>query len=111
MAIERRTDLLQGTLDMLVLRTLSVQSMHGYAIAQHIERLSNDILRVEQGSLYPALQRLQLKGWVTSEWDTTPTGRNARYYAITKSGRKQLDAKAAEYDRVSGAIARIMDSV
>ncbi len=111
MAIERRTDLLQGTLDMLVLRTLSVQSMHGYAIAQHIERLSNDILRVEQGSLYPALQRLQLKGWVTSEWDTTPTGRNARYYALTKSGRKQLDAKAAEYDRVSGAIARIMDSV
>jgi transcriptional regulator len=111
MAIERRTDLLQGTLDMLVLRTLSVQSMHGYAIAQHIERLSNDILRVEQGSLYPALQRLQLKGWVTSEWDTTPTGRNARYYAITKSGRKQLDAKAAEYDRVSSAIARIMDSV
>ena len=109
--MDRKTELLQGTLDMLVLRTLSVQSMHGYGIAQHIQRLSEEVLRVEQGSLYPALQRLQLQGWVTSEWATTPTGRNARYYTITKSGRRQLDVKAADYDRVAGAIARIMDSV
>ena len=105
-----RTDLLQGTLDMLVLRTLSAQPMHGYGIAQHIQRLSDEVLTVEQGSLYPALQRLQLKGWITSSWDITPTGRRARYYKITRTGRKQLEAKAADYDRVAAAIARVMDT-
>ena len=104
----RRSELLPGTLDMLVLRTLSVQSLHGYAIAQHIERLSQGIFRVEQGSLYPALERLQQKGWVKSRWDTTPTGRRARYYTITASGRAQLGEKAAAYDRMAAAIARVM---
>lgn len=104
----RRSDLVPGTLDMLVLRTLTVQSLHGYAIAQHIERLSQGIFRVEQGSLYPALERLQQKGWVKSRWDTTPTGRRARYYTITASGRAQLSEKAAEYDRMAAAIARVM---
>ena len=104
----RRTDLLQGTLDMLVLRTLTVQSLHGYAIAQHIERLSQSVFRVEQGSLYPALERLQQKGLVKSKWDETPTGRRARYYTITASGRAQLSEKAAEYDRMALGIARIM---
>lgn len=107
----RRSDLLPGTLDMLVLRTLTVQSLHGYAIAQHIERLSQGIFRVEQGSLYPALERLQQKGWVKSRWDTTPTGRRARYYTITASGRAQLSEKAAEYDRLALAIARVMGRV
>jgi PadR family transcriptional regulator PadR len=103
-----RGELLPGTLDMLVLRTLSVQSLHGYAIAQHIERLSQDVLRVEQGSLYPALERLQQAGWVTSKWKTTPTGRRARYYAITQSGRARLHQKATAYDRLIAAIARVM---
>ena len=95
---------------MLVLRSLSLQAMHGYGIAQHIQRLSGDVLTVEQGSLYPALQRLQLKGWITSAWRLTPTGRKARYYTISRSGRKQLSEKAADYDRVAGAIARVMDT-
>jgi PadR family transcriptional regulator PadR len=105
-----KSDLLQGTLDMLILRTLSVQPMHGYGIAQHIGRLSKDVLRVEQGSLYPALERLQMKGWVTSKWAESPTGRRARYYTMTASGRKRLGEKSAEYDRVALAIARVMGS-
>lgn len=106
--IAHRNELLPGTLDMLVLRTLSVQSLHGYAIAQHIGRLSQDVLRVEQGSLYPALERLQRAGWITSKWKTTPTGRRARYYAITPSGRARLQEKATAYDRLIAAIARVM---
>src|SRR5262245_17877753 len=78
-----RSDLLPGTLEMLILRTLTVQPLHGYGIAQHIARLSTDVLRVDQGSLYPALERLLTKGWVTSKWADTPTKRRARYYAIT----------------------------
>jgi transcriptional regulator len=85
-----KSELLKGTLDMLVLQTLTLQPMHGYAIAQHIERLSQDVLSVEQGSLYPALDRLQKRGWVTSKWGQSPTGRQARYYTITASGRRQL---------------------
>lgn len=101
-------DLLKGTLDMLVLRTLTVQPMHGYAIAQHIERLSDGVFAVEQGSLYPALQRLQANGWVTSRWGASPTGRRARYYTITAAGRRVLGAKMTSFDRVLGAIARVM---
>lgn len=103
-----RTDLLAGTLDMLVLRTLSVQSLHGYAISQHIAKLSDGVLKVEQGSLYPSLERLLNKGLVTAKWAESPTGRQARYYTITRSGRKLLEEKTDEYDRVSLAIARIM---
>lgn len=103
-----RSELLQGTLDMLVLRTLSAQAMHGYGIAQHIQRLSQEVLRVDQGSLYPALERLQQKGWATSRWGVTPTNRKARYYTITASGRKHLGEKSAAYEKVALAIARIM---
>jgi transcriptional regulator len=103
-----RSELLPGTLDLLVLQTLAVDSLHGYAIAQHIERLSDTVLRVEQGSLYPALDRLQRQGWVTSEWRETPTKRRARYYTLTASGREQLQAELARYDRVSLAIARVL---
>ena len=99
-----------GTLEMLILKSLSAASMHGYAIAQHIERLSHDVLSVEQGSLYPALERLQVKGWVTSKWAPTPTGRQARYYTITAAGRKQLGERKAEYDRIALAVARVMRS-
>jgi PadR family transcriptional regulator PadR len=97
-----------GTLDMLVLRTLTLGSLHGYAIAQHIDRSSEGVLRVEQGSLYPALERLLSKGWVTAKWAETPTKRQARYYTITRSGRKQLEERLDEYQRVSLAIAQVM---
>lgn len=101
--------MLKGTLDMLVLHTLTLQSMHGYAIVQHIERLTDDSLRVEAGSLYPALERLEKKGWVTSRWDASPTGRRARYYTITTAGRKQLRTELSDYDRAVWAIARVLN--
>ena len=93
---------------MLVLKTLTVQSLHGYAIAQHIERLSNEVLTIEQGSLYPALERLQKKGWITSKWAESPTGRKARYYTITAAGRRQLGEEITSFDRVLLAIERVM---
>ena len=108
MATPDRSELVPGTLDMLVLHTLAWGPMHGYAVAQHIERLSDEVLRVEQGSLYPALDRLQRKGWVTSEWGETPTKRRARYYTITASGRARLGEELSRYDRVSFAIARVL---
>jgi PadR family transcriptional regulator, regulatory protein PadR len=103
-----KSDLLSGTLDMLVLRTLTLGSLHGYAIAQHIAKLSDGVLKVEQGSLYPALERLLNKGWVTAKWAESPTKRQARYYTITRAGRKQLETKETDYDRVAGAIARVL---
>jgi PadR family transcriptional regulator, regulatory protein PadR len=108
MTTPERSELVPGTLDMLVLHSLSLGTMHGYAIAQHIERLSDEVLRVEQGSLYPALDRLQRKGWVTSEWGETPTKRRARYYTITASGRARLGEELSRYDRVNFAIARVL---
>ena len=98
-----------GTLEMLVLKTLTRGPLHGYGIAQYIRQVSDDVLQVEEGSLYPALQRLQVKGWVTSEWDMTENNRRARYYRLTPLGRKQLAAERASYDRITGAIARVMD--
>jgi PadR family transcriptional regulator, regulatory protein PadR len=103
-----KSDLLPGTLDMLVLQTLSLGSLHGYAIAQHIERSSDAVLSVEQGSLYPALERLQRSGLVTSKWGTSPTGRKARYYTITASGRRKLGQEISEFDKLSLAIARVL---
>lgn len=102
-------ELLKGTLDMLILQSLIAQPMHGYAIAQQIERLSEAVFTIEQGSLYPALERLQAKGWATSKWGTSPTGRRARYYTITATGRRQLGEKISSFDRVLAAIARVMD--
>src|SRR5436305_2850105 len=103
------SELLPGTLDMLVLQTLTLQSMHGYAIAQHIRRLSDSVLSVEQGSLYPALERLQNKGWLTSKWGESPTKRRARYYTLTAAGRKQLGAEKSSFDPVLVAIQRVME--
>jgi PadR family transcriptional regulator len=108
MAPNARRDLLPGTLDMLVLKTLSVQSMHGYAIARQIERLSDDILRIEEGSLYPALQRMRQKGWIKAEWRQTPNNQRARYYTITASGRKQLGVSESGFEELISAIARVM---
>ena len=103
-----RSELLKGTLDMLVLQTLSVQPLHGYGIAQQIEALSEDALRVEQGSLYPALERLQKKGWITSKWGESPTGRRARYYTLTAAGRRQLGNEITSFDAMLVAINRVL---
>ncbi|MES2180194.1 MAG: PadR family transcriptional regulator [Gemmatimonadota bacterium] len=103
-----RSDVIKGTLDMLILQSLTVQSMHGYAILQHIERVTDDSLSVEGGSLYPALERLQKKGWVTSKVGASPTGRSARYYTITAAGRRQLGKEVSDYERAIWAIGRVL---
>ena len=107
-AAATKSDVLKGTLDMLILHTLTLQRMHGYAIVQHIKRLTDDALKVEAGSLYPALERLQKKGWLTSRWEPSPTGRKARYYTITADGRKQLREERSGYDRAVWAIERVL---
>ncbi len=111
MAADDRSDILPGTLAMLVLKTLSLGPMHGYAIAQHIERLSADALRVQEGTLYPALQAMEMKGWVKSEWQLTPTKRRARYYSITATGRRQLTQEAKDFERAVAAVTRVMRAV
>ena len=103
-----KRDLLPGTLDMLILASLNVQTMHGYAIAQHIQRLSRDVLRVEEGSLYPALQRMRQKGWIKSQWGQTPNNQRARYYTITTLGRRQLGEQEAGFAELLDAIGRVM---
>ena len=103
-----RRELLPGTLDMLVLSALTVQSMHGYGIAQHIQRLSQDKLRIEEGSLYPALQRMRQKGWIKAQWGQTPNNQRARYYTITTLGRRQLGEQEASFAELLDAIARVM---
>jgi PadR family transcriptional regulator, regulatory protein PadR len=102
------TTLLPGTLEMLVLKTLSVQSMHGYGIAQHIQRLSKDVLRVEEGSLYPALQRMRQKGWISAEWRQTPNNQRARYYSVTPAGRQALGEQEDVFAELTKAIGRVM---
>ena len=103
-----RRDLLPGMLDMLILKTLSVQPMHGYGIAQHLLRLSNDVIRVEEGSLYPALQRMRQKGWIRSEWRRTPNNQRARYYEITAAGQEQLGDQTEGFSVLMAAVRRIM---
>ena len=98
-----------GTLYMLILKTLQRSSLHGYAIAQRIHLISDDVLRIEEGSMYPALQRMLIKGWVTSEWGESETGRRVRFYKITAAGRKQLGTEVSEYDRVTKAIYKVIE--
>ncbi len=103
-----KRDVPAGTLEMLIQQTISTGPMHGYGIAQQIERVSEGVLCAEQGSLYPALKRLLLKGWARAEWGDTPTRRKARYYTITDAGARHLVTRLADYDRVSAAIARVL---
>ena len=103
------TDLLQGTLELLVLKTLSLEPMHGWGIAQRIQQISRDVFQVNQGSLYPALQRMKSKGWITSEWRTTENNRRARYYMLTSVGQRYLAAERGEWERSSGAVNRILN--
>ena len=102
-------DLLQGTLELLVLKALSLNPMHGWGIAQRIDQLSGDVFRVQQGSLYPALQRMLRRGWIRSEWRTSENNRRARYYVLTPAGRRQLDAEQSTWQRVSAAINAVLD--
>lgn len=103
-----RDELLPGTLDMLILKAISLAPMHGYAIAQHLRQVSKEVLRIEEGSLYPALQRVLANGWAKAEWRETPTKRRARYYTITAAGRRQLGDEVASFERMLGAIQRVL---
>jgi PadR family transcriptional regulator PadR len=103
-----RTELVPGTLEMLVLRVLTHGRMHGYAIARRLQQVSEDVLRVEEGSLYPALHRMEKRGWLRAEWGTSEANRRAKYYRVTAKGQRRLEKRAEEWERVTGAIARVM---
>jgi len=103
-----RVELLQGTLDLLILRTLLLGRTHGHAIAKHIQRTSEELLQVETGSLYPALHRLEQQGWITAEWKESELGREAKFYKLTRKGRAQLEAEAASWERLTEAVGLIL---
>ncbi len=105
-----RTNLMQGTLELLILKTLARESMHGYGIVQRIHETVEDLLKVEDGSLYPALYRMEERGWITSEWGLSENNRRAKFYKLTKAGRKQLEAECANWERISHAITRILQT-
>jgi len=107
-SLTRPTDLVQGTLDLLILRTIAAEPLHGWAIAQRIQVLSKDVLQVNQGSLYPALQRLERQGWITADWGMSENNRRARFYRLTTPGRKRLEQERADWDRLSTAISLVM---
>ena len=100
----KAADLVQGTLDLLILKTVSLEPKHGWAIAKRIQQLSNAELKVPQGSLYPALHRLEQQGWITADWGPTDTGREAKFYSLTRPGRKHLERELANWDRLSSAV-------
>ncbi len=105
-----KSDLMQGTLDMLILKIVALGPIHGYAISQRIQRISKEVLQVQQGSLYPALHRLENRGWLQAEWHDTETGREAKFYTLTKAGRRQLDLETKNWKRLSEAIALILQT-
>jgi transcriptional regulator len=106
-----KSDILQGTLDMLILKAVSLRAMHGYAISQRIQQLSGDVLQVQQGSLYPALHKLENKGWLRAQWGESETGRQAKFYELTKKGRKQLEEESESWARLAGAVSAIMSTM
>jgi len=105
-----KSDLLQGTLDMLILQVTALGPVHGYAIAQRLQQISKDILQVQQGSLYPALHRLEAKGWLKAEWKATDTGRDAKFYSLTRAGRRQLESERANWERLAQAIRLVLQT-
>ncbi|PYT22587.1 MAG: PadR family transcriptional regulator [Acidobacteria bacterium] len=109
MAQKSRLDLLQGTLDLLILRTLQTGALHGWAISERIQQISRDTLQVNQGSLYPALHRLEHQGWIKAEWGVSELGRRARFYRLTASGRKQLELETENWARLAAAIGRVLE--
>jgi PadR family transcriptional regulator PadR len=104
-------DLVQGTLDLLILKTLSLEPKHGWAIAKRIQQISNEALQVHQGSLYPAVYRLEEQGWIKANWRETPTGRQAKFYTLTRAGRKRLEIELANWDRLSSAINLVVRTI
>ena len=104
-------DLVQGTLDLLILKSLALEPMHGWAIGARIRQLSNDVLLVQQGSLYPALQRLEHQGWISAKWGVSDQKRRAKYYALTRAGRKQLEKEAASWERLAAAVTLVVRTV
>jgi len=102
------TDLVQGTVDLLILKTVALEPMHGWAIAQRIRQLSRDVLHLQQGSLYPALQRLERQGWITADWGVSENNRRARFYRLTKAGRRRLEKEVAGWERLAGAIRTVL---
>ena len=104
---KQKSDLLLGTLDMLILKAVSLGPLHGYGIIQRIRQMSEEMLEVEQGSLYPALYRIEQRSWVSSKWDVNETGRRAKFYTLTRAGRKQLEAEEASWDRLVLAVAKV----
>ena len=106
--MSKPTDLVQGTLDLLLLKILALEPMHAWAVGQRLKQVSGEVLQVSDGSLYPALHKLEQQGWITAEWKVTDNGRRAKFYSLTRSGRKALDQESANWKRLSGAIARII---
>lgn len=106
--MSKPTDLVQGTLDLLILKTLALEPMHGWAIAQRIQQMSHDVLQVQQGSLYPALHRLEQQAWIKAEWGESENNRKAKYYSLTRAGRRQLESETASWERLSAAISAIV---
>ena len=106
--MSRPTDLVQGTLDLVILKILALEPLHGWAIGQRLTRLSSDVLQVSDGSLYPALHKLEREGWVTAEWRPTENNRRAKFYSLTRPGRKRLEREVGEWQRLSAAISRIV---
>jgi transcriptional regulator len=110
MSPANRTDLLQGTLDLLILKTLALGPQHGWGISQRIQQISEDVLRVNQGSLYPALHRLEEQGWIASEWGVSDNNREAKFYRLTRTGQRQLQRETEQWDRMSAAVARVLNA-
>jgi transcriptional regulator len=107
--VSDQTDVLQGTLDLLIMKTLTLEPMHGWAIAQRIQQISNALLRVQQGSLYPALHRLEHQGWITAEWGVSENNRRARFYSLTKAGRSQLTVEVSKWERLSAGVHLVLE--
>ncbi len=110
MTRQQKADLLQGTLDMLILRAVSHGPLHGYGIIQRIRQLSDEMLAVEQGSLYPALYRIEQRGWIEGEWGTSENNRRARFYKLTRSGRKQLTVEESQWEHLTAAVAKVLQA-
>jgi transcriptional regulator len=107
--VSDQTDLIQGTLDLLILRTIAPEPMHGWAIAQRIQQISDDLLKVQQGSLYPALHRLEHQGWIAAEWGASDNNRRARFYALTRAGRRQLAVETSKWERLSAGVNLVLE--
>ena len=109
--MSKPSDLIQGTLDLLILKTIAIDPKHGWAIAKRIEQASNEVLQITQGALYPALHRLEQQGWIKAEWKPSETGREAKFYQLTKAGRAQLEKELAQWDRLSSAVGLVIRTV